>query len=78
MLTLLGCEGNALGPLIASAQKKGVLTGYDVKLVAEWVSADRSEKGDAHKAASVSREDAWFTVHVVGALLLRLSGGPRV
>ena len=75
-LQLLGCVGNALGPLIKSATKKGLLTPYDVKL-ADWVSADRSEMGDSHKAgSSATREDAWLTVHVVGALILHLAGGP--
>jgi hypothetical protein len=79
-LELLGCEGNSLGPLVKSARKKGLLAGHDERLleaVVDWVSADRSEKGDAHKSASVSRDDAWFTVHVVGAVLLRLVGEPR-
>ena len=76
-LTQLGCKGNALGPLAASAVEKGLLSGHDRKLV-DWVSADRSQTGDAHNSAPASRDDAWFTVHIVGALLLRLaSGGTR-
>lgn len=82
-LVLLGASGNALGPLIASARKKGLIAGHDVALVdalraaTEWVSADRSVSGDAHNALPASIEDAWFTVHVVGAVILRLSSGPR-
>ena len=39
-----------------------------------WVSADRSEMGDSHKAeTTLTRDDAWLTVHVVGALILRLA-----
>lgn len=76
----LGAEGNALGPLIASAQKKGLIASHDQALAktAHWVSADRSVSGDAHTASAASVQDAWLTVHVVGALILRLaSGAPR-
>jgi len=72
-LLVANCKGNSLGPLIKSAVSKGVFTGYDAKL-AEWVSADRSMMGDAHKGASpAAREDAWLTVHIVGALILRMA-----
>ncbi|WP_439380521.1 hypothetical protein [Amycolatopsis lexingtonensis] len=79
MLELLGCKGNALGPLIKSAKSQGLLTGHDTKLAdaleaaMSWVSADRSTTGDAHSAAKAEVGDAWLTVHVVGALLLRLA-----
>ncbi|HEV2070575.1 MAG TPA: hypothetical protein VGR26_12345 [Acidimicrobiales bacterium] len=83
-LMLLGCQGNALGSLIKSAKSKGLLAPHDSQLtdgiekIAHWVSADRSESGDSHKASTgVTRDDAWFTVHVVGALIVRLAGGPR-
>lgn len=83
-LTLLGCEGNALGKLVKSAKSKGLLAPHDSQLtegiqkIADWVAADRSESGDSHKASTgVTRDDAWFTVHVVGALILRLAGGSR-
>jgi hypothetical protein len=83
-LTLLGCEGNSLGPLVKSAKSKGLLAPHDSRLtdgiekIAHWVAADRSESGDSHKAsAGITRDDAWFTVHVVGALILRLAAGPR-
>jgi hypothetical protein len=78
-LTMLGAEGNALGPLIASAQRKGIILGHDralfdtVSRAATWVSADRSQVGDAHAVSAAEREDAWLSVHVVGAILLRLS-----
>jgi hypothetical protein len=79
MLTALGCSGNALGPLIKSAREKGLLASHDSPLVnavdkiLNWVSADRSELGDAHEVSSATVDDAWFTVHIVGAILLRLS-----
>ena len=82
-LELLGCEGNKLGPLIASARAKGLLASHDsgltegIRKIMDWVSADRSNLGDAHTASDPTPEDAWFTVHVVGALILRLAGGTR-
>lgn len=80
-LTRSGAEGNALGPLAKSARKKGILAAHDstlidgIEKILHWVSADRSETGDAHKVGNPSREDAWFAVHIVGALILRLSSG---
>jgi hypothetical protein len=40
--------------------------------IVDWVSADRSEKGDADSASSASQSDAWFAVHVVEALIPRM------
>jgi hypothetical protein len=82
-LTALGCDGNRLGLLIKSAKAKGLLAAHDARMtqaiedVMEWVAADRSEKGDSHKADAATKEDAWFTIHVVGALIVRLVGGVR-
>lgn len=82
-LKLLGCDGNSLGLLAKSARSKGILAPHDATLndavqkIIDWVSADRSETGDAHKASTATRDDAWLAVHVVGALLLRLAGNPR-
>ena len=77
-------SGNSLGPLIKSARENGLLAPHDspmlgaVVKVLDWVSADRSERGDAHAVSTASIDDAWFTVHVVGAALLRLSkASPR-
>jgi hypothetical protein len=81
MLRTLGCQGNSLGPLIKSAKTKGVLAHHDGNLVSplmNWVSADRSETGDAHGKQVASVADAWLIVHVVGALLLRISQSPRL
>ena len=71
-LKALDCKGNALNPLAMSAQKKGILKGHDRKLI-NWMEADRSNTGDAHNAAPASIEDAWLTVHVVGAIILRVA-----
>jgi hypothetical protein len=76
-LVKLGCEGNALGPLIASGLKKRLFAQHDAKLLS-WASADRSELGDGHQGASpATRHDAWLAVHVVGAIILRLTGPTR-
>lgn len=78
-LTLLGCEGNSLGPLISDARDKGLLGPHDSKLsegvekFMDWVSADRSVLGDTHANTDADRHDAWLAVHVVGALILRLA-----
>lgn len=79
VLTALGCSGNALGPLIKSARANNLLASHD-NLLAEaitkamhWVSADRSESGDAHGAGSATVADAWLIVHITGALILRLA-----
>jgi hypothetical protein len=82
-LTTLGCSGNALGPLIADARRQQIFGRHDEKLVdgigkfLDWVSADRSENGDSHHASGVELDDAWLMVHIVGALIVRLTGPPR-
>lgn len=78
-LEILGCEGDKLGPLISSAQRKGILAAHDepmlsgIRKIFDWVSADRSNMGNVHKSPSDALEDAWFIVHVVGAILVRLN-----
>lgn len=80
-LNVLGCKGKSLGSLIRSARDSGILASHDSPMVEaiakimHWVSADRSTMGDAHNSASATRDDAWLTVHVVGALILRLATG---
>ena len=81
MLEALGARGNALGPLLADARKRELLSPYDSKLadaidaLGDWVSADRSSRGDAHHVREASRDDAWLAVRVAGALILRLAAG---
>ena len=81
MLEELGCEGNQLGDLIRSARKKQLLGAHDTPLIdaidkaMHWVAADRSEMGDSHHATQATREDAWLSIHVVGALIVRLASG---
>lgn len=80
-LQAVGCKGNALGPLLADARKRGLLAAHDVQMeeaiikIGHWVSADRSSKGDAHKADDALQDDAWLTVHVVGSLIVRIASG---
>lgn len=77
-LTALGCNGNALGPLIKSGRAQGLFAAHDQTLLdgmekfLSWASADRSQTGDAHKVTDASRADAWLMVHIVGALIVRL------
>jgi hypothetical protein len=82
-LSALGCNGNALGSLIADGKKRGLLAAHDATLTTgivnflNWASADRSEKGDGHHVTDASRSDAWLMVHVVGALIVRLVSTDR-
>ena len=82
LLIAKGCEGNALGPLITSARKNGLLLSHDSPLTVsilkamDWVSSDRSQLGDSHNATQPSLDDAWLIVHIVGALVLRLAKEP--
>lgn len=79
MLQALGCSGHSLGPLIKSARDKGLLAKHDTPMldavtrILDWVSADRSESGDSHEVSGANIDDAWFIVHIVGAIILRLS-----
>jgi hypothetical protein len=79
-LTALGCDGKMLGPLIKSAKARGLLVAHDARLteviedVMQWVATQRNVKGDTHIADNAAKEDAWFIIHVVGALIVRLVG----
>jgi hypothetical protein len=83
MLVVAGAHGNALGPLLADARRRELLSPYDSKLadgveaLGEWVSADRSQRGDTHHVRDASRDDAWLAVRVAGALILRLAAGRK-
>jgi hypothetical protein len=72
-----GCTDNSLAAQARTAQTRGLLTSYDVKLF-DWAQADRFNLGDAHQAETpTTRDDAWLMVHIVGAIIVRLSGGLR-
>jgi hypothetical protein len=79
MLEALGCTGNALGDLLKSARNRGLVKGKDTPLTeaigrtADWVATQRNQ-GEAHRGGSgIDMSDAWMVVHVVGALIIRLS-----
>lgn len=77
-LRKLGCKGDSFESLVKSA-KNTILQGYDARYVGgleklvDWASAVRANKGDGHKVVKPTPEDAWFIVHLVGALLLYLA-----
>jgi hypothetical protein len=79
-LTALGCEGKTLGSLIKSAKTKGLLAAHDERMtetiesVMVSTAALRNEKSDSHWTGKAAKEDAWFMIHVVGALIVRLVG----
>lgn len=83
-LSALGYGGSTIGRQLSNAKKNGLLSGHDIPLgnaleaVINWGSAERSEIGDAHKDSDATLDDAWLTVQVIGALILRLaSDSPR-
>ncbi len=74
----LEVEGNSLSDQLNKAQQQKVISGSDrslMKPLTDWVNADRSNRGNAHyhRAGDVSKADAWLMLHVVGALMVRLS-----
>lgn len=81
-LTAVGCKGHALGDLIKDAKNNGWFGPRDSPLadgiakIHNWVAAERNA-GEAHRASDVTKDDAWFVVHVVGAAIVRLAAGPR-
>ncbi|KUH87094.1 MULTISPECIES: hypothetical protein [unclassified Mycobacterium] len=76
-LKALGCNGKVLGDQLKLAKTMGLLRGGDAPLsdaiAGKWVVAQRN-KGEAHTAEhGYTPSDAWMVVHVVGALIIRLS-----
>jgi hypothetical protein len=78
-LKALGCTGNSLGELLKSAKQTGLLQAADARFTSvlsqtiEWVK-DTRNAGEAHSGvADYAMSDAWMIVHVVGALIIRLS-----
>lgn len=78
-LQSLGAKGNDLGALFSDGMRRGFLQGHDARLLdafkslGGWVTADRSNRGNAHGPASASRADAQFALHIVAATVLRLT-----
>ena len=74
----LGVDGNSVSDQLNKAQQVKFISKADrslMKPLIDWVNADRSERGNAHhhRAGDVSKADAWLMMHVVGALMVRLS-----
>jgi len=74
----LGVSGNSIADQLNNAQKVNILTAADrqlLKPITDWINADRSERGNAHhhRDGDVSRADGWLAIHVVAALMVRLS-----
>lgn len=74
----LGVEGNSVSDQLDNAQRHNVISPADrslMKPLINWVNADRSYRGNAHRhrEGDVTRADAWLMMHVVGALMVRLS-----
>jgi hypothetical protein len=78
-LRAAGCTGNSLGELRKSGQQAGVLKADDDRITGvigqtiEWIK-DKRNAGEAHGSnAKYLQSDAWMLVHIVGALILRIS-----
>ena len=74
----LGVEGNSVSDQLNGAQRQKVISPADwslLKPLVGWVNADRSDRGNAHRhrERDVTKADAWLMMHVVGALMVRLS-----
>ncbi|MCU1530105.1 MAG: hypothetical protein JWP75_3868 [Frondihabitans sp.] len=74
----LGVEGNSVSDQLDNAQRQKVISPADrslMKPLIGWVNADRSDRGNAHRhrEGDVTKADAWLMMHVVGALMVRLS-----
>lgn len=74
----LGVEGNSVSDQLDTAQRQKVISPADrslMKPLIGWVNADRSDRGNAHRhrEGDVTKADAWLMMHVVGALMVRLS-----
>ncbi|MDF2916446.1 MAG: hypothetical protein K0S70_663 [Microbacterium sp.] len=74
----LGVDGNSLSNQLDNAANAKVISGADrslMKPLLDWVNADRSNRGNAHyhRTGDVSKADAWLMMHVVGAVMVRLS-----
>jgi hypothetical protein len=74
----LGVEGNSVSDQLDKAQRAKVISGADrslMKPLIDWVNADRSDRGNAHRhrEGDVTKADAWLMMHVVAALMVRLS-----
>lgn len=76
-LRYLGAEGTGTTGLFRSAVRKDLVKPHDQKLfdsifsAVSWVGAQRTNEGDAHNHTEPSTSEAWATVHICGALILK-------
>lgn len=78
-LVALGCTGKNVTSLLASAKQIGLVRENESPLTdaipqaIRWATRQRNA-GEAHRGdADYTMSDAWMVVHVVGALIIRLS-----
>lgn len=77
-LRFLGAKGNGPGDLFTDAKRKGFLKPHDQPLfeviarAVGWVSAQRANEGDAHRQSEPSNTEAWATVYISGALIIKV------
>jgi hypothetical protein len=77
-LRYLGAVGTGPGDLFQDARKRQILKPQDQPLfeviakAVNWVSAQRANEGDAHRQTDPSNSEAWATVYICGALILKV------
>jgi hypothetical protein len=77
-LRFVGATGSGTGELFKDARKRGILKPHDQPLfdviakAMAWVGAQRSNEGDAHAYTDPSSSEAWATIYICGALILRI------
>lgn len=77
-LRFIGATGSGTGDLFKDARKRGILKPHDQPLfevlakAMAWVGAQRSNEGDAHAHTNPSSSEAWTTIYICGALILRI------
>ena len=73
-----GAKGQNLGQLVTSATSRKILVDRDSPLadgiaaIVTWAREQRNQRGSTHQVESVSASEAWLTVRVAGALILRI------
>ena len=77
-LRYIGAKGNGPGELFNDARSKGFLKPHDQPLfevlnrAVGWVSAQRANEGDAHRQTEPVNSEAWATIYICGALILKI------
>lgn len=77
-LRAFGATGQTLASQINSARSRNLIMAHDaklfemVKMATDWLTADRSNRGNAHGASSATRADAQLAIHIAASIMLRL------